>query len=94
MIVATTFFSALYGCIVALVWALALQLDIKTSLLYGAIIGGVLGLCFAIYQKAVEIKVQQELRKMTQSIGYLFYMLLIVGVASGLIAWIIRAIFF
>lgn len=94
MIFSTTLFSALYGCIIAFVWSLALQFDMKNGLLYGGIIGGALGLIFAIYQKSIEYKIKQELRGMTRSIGTLFFMVLLVGVLTGLIAWLIRVIFF
>ena len=94
MIFSTTAFGAIYGCIVGLVWALALNLLIKSGMTYGSIIGGSLALLFALEQKRTEIKVKRELREMTKSFGNLFFMLFIIGVATGLIAWIIRFIFF
>jgi len=94
MIFTTTAFGAIYGCIVGLIWALALNFLIKSGLTYGSIIGGSLALLFALEQKRTEIKEKKELREMTKSFGNLFFMLLIIGVVTGLIAWLIRFIFF
>ena len=94
MIFSTTLFGALYGCIVGLIWAFALNLSHKSGLTYGAIIGALLALIFAIHQKYAEIKANRELREMTKTSGNFFFILLVVGVSSGLIAWIVRAVFF
>ena len=94
MFFSTTFFGALYGCIVGLVWAFALNLSYKSGLTYGAIIGGTLALIFAIDQNYNEIKAKRELREMTKTFGNFFFILLLIGVVTGLIAWLIRFIFF
>lgn len=94
MIFVTTAFGAIYGCIVGLIWALALNLLIKSGMTYGSIIGGSLALLFALEQKRTEIKEKRELREMSRSFGNLFFMLLFFGVLTGLIAWAIRVIFF
>src|SRR5687767_4839181 len=94
MIFATTLFSALYGYIVGLVWAKALKFPINNGLLYGAIIGGALGLICAIYQNAVEIKLKKELRSMSWGLGLIFLMFTGVGVVTGLLASAIRLILF
>ena len=94
MIFTTTAFGAIYGCIVGLVWALALNFLIKSGMTYGSIIGGSLALLFALDQKRTEIKAKKELREMSKSFGRLFFMLFIIGVLTGLVAWLIRYLFF
>ena len=94
MIFGTTFFGVLYGCIIGLVWAFALHIDSLTGLTYGGCLGGGLALFFAINQKITELKFKKEFREMTKTNSNFFFMLLVIGVLSGLITWAIRAIFF
>ena len=75
MIFSTTAFGAIYGFIVGLVWALALNFLVKSGMTYGSIIGGSFALFCGIIQKITEIKNKLEMKELSVSIGrFLFYL--------------------
>lgn len=94
MILATTLYNALFGLIIGFIWALALKLNIHNCLINGTIIGGSIGLLLGIYQKMTEIKMKQELRQMSRTIGTFSSIIFILNVVIGLIFWLIHSLFF
>ena len=94
MIFSTTAFGAIYGFIVGLVWALALNFLLKSGMTYGSIIGGSFALFCGIVQKITEIKNKREMRELSVSIGRFLFYLFIIFTVLGLLTWLIRFIFF
>lgn len=87
-------YSIFVGIISGFLWGKALNVDISTALLIGGIVGVVIGFAVTLFGKMAMAGgkvIQGETTFVNSSI---ITVLTVLGIASGILAWIIRTIFF
>jgi len=95
MIFTSTLFGFAYGFVVGMLWCFALNYPFKGWLMYSIVLAfSGIALFLAIAQKTMEVKMNQESRQQTRANGHVLFMLLVVGIVTGLVALLIRLIFF
>jgi hypothetical protein len=94
MTINTPTYTAVIGAIIGLVWSFALNFSFKSGLIYGGIIGLILGLFLSYIQYSIAKRGNIQKGEIGFVAGSLLGLLIWVGVGTGLIAWLIRAIFF
>ena len=90
----TAFYTTIVGAAIGLVWSLALNFQLTSGLLYGGIVGLILGISLSFLNKAILNRGNVQKGEAGAVTGSLLGLLFLVGVAAGLIAWLIRFIFF
>lgn len=88
------FFASLYGSIIGFVWAFALRYEIKCGMLYGAIVGGIIGLLFFSFGKLARGGGNVTAKETVFVSGSIYGFFLLIGIVTGLIALLIRVVFF
>jgi hypothetical protein len=85
--------NGLYGTIAGFAWAFALGKEPKSGLIYGLIIGAMIGLCLYLISTAPRVRanITREEGVFVMNIQSTF--LLIIAVAIAIAAWIIKLIF-
>lgn len=86
--------SSITCSLIGLAWSFAINASIKNGLLYGAIAGAVLGALMSFISKGVTSRGNVAKKEMSFVSGSLLGILLLLGVGSALIAWIVRALFY
>lgn len=87
-------FSALIGALIGLVWSFAINFQWTSGLIYGCIVGFILGIFMSFVNNAILKRGNLQKGETGFVAGSLLSLLLFVGVGTGLIVWLIRAIFF
>jgi hypothetical protein len=87
-------YSAFIGALIGLVWSFAINFQWTRGLKYGGIAGFILGLFMAIINDAILKRGNLQRGETGFAAGSLLSLLLFVGVGTGLLTWLIRAIFF
>lgn len=90
----TIIYSIFAGVISGFLWGKAFEAETSTALLIGGIVGVVIGVAVTLFGKMAMAGgkvIQGEATFVNSSI---ITVLTVLGIASGIIAWIIRAIFF
>lgn len=90
----TIIYSIFAGAISGFLWGKAFEAETSTALLIGGIVGIVIGIAVTLFGKLAMAGgkvIQGEATFVNSSIITVFAIL---GIVSGILAWIIRAIFF
>lgn len=93
MTISTFFLSTFVGAVVGLAWSFALNAAFTKGLYYGGIAGLLLGVLFLIISKGVVSRGNVQKKEAVFMTGSFLGLLLLVGIGTALIAWIIRLIF-
>lgn len=94
LIFSSILISVFYGCIVGIIWSLALKSQITKGLFWGALIGVLIGLLIGFIQKGVVKRGNINSKESSFISGSFTSVLLFIGIILGVITWIVRAIFF
>jgi hypothetical protein len=94
MVFNTILYTAIVTSIIGLVWSFALDFSILDGLLYGGLIGVIIGLLLSFLNKAIINRGNVQRSEAGFMSGSILGLLLLAGVGTGLITWIVRAIFF
>jgi len=90
----TVTYSTPIGIVAGLLWGTVLGASVTTSLVIGAIAGIALGILLGLYGKAGTIGENVTPAEGMFVIGSMLGLLALLAIGTGLIAWIVRLIFF
>jgi len=94
MTINTPTYTAIIGAVIGLVWSFALNFSFTIGLIFGGIIGLILGFFLSYIQYSAVKRGNMQKGETDFVTGSLLGLLLIAGIGTGLIAWLIRFIFF
>ena len=84
----------LLGTVVGIIWSLATNGHIKTGAIWGAVIGFTINAILSLLVVPILRRGNVQITETEYVNNQLYFILTAVGVVTGLIFWIVRAIFF